>query len=59
MHARSNPGLGQDAEALSKPMFSLYEKQTDITVHKINNSKTVMGKRIRNREFHSSFHFAE
>lgn len=38
MHARSNPGLGQDDEALSKPMFSLPEKQTDITVHKTNNS---------------------
>lgn len=38
MHARSKPGLGQDDEALSKPIFSSHEKQTDIMVHKINNS---------------------
>lgn len=37
MHARSNPGLGQN-DALSKPMFSLPEKQTDITGHKTNTS---------------------
>lgn len=41
MHARSNPGLGQDDEALSKPMFSLREKQTDVTVHRTNNSISI------------------
>lgn len=58
MHARSNPGLGQNDEALPKPMFSLHEKQIDIIVHKTNNSIKIDCNGKKNLKFRSSLHFA-